>query len=284
MPPRMIRAKRLVFAPQLSALLLLSCALLVGTGCSLSPPRIDGQAEAQGLTKLKLSGTAFFHASYFGEGDGGDTLHVYLEGDGRPWINETKVAQDPTSNEIVSFDLMALDGAPRLLLGRPCYFGTLQEGPCHPSLWTTRRYSETVIRSMVVALQYFLERHPYRHIVFIGHSGGGTLAMLMAPYFNSETKGIVTVAGNLDLDGWASLHNYTPLSGSLDPAKEPPLPNHMKQLHLAGAKDTRIPVWLIDRAVEGQPTAQLEIIPDADHNCCWKDYWPNVVSRISTEW
>jgi len=284
MRSRMIRASPFANARQLPAWPLLLCALLATPACTLAPPRIDSQAAAHGLTKLKLSGTAFFHASYFNEGDGGNTLHVYLEGDGRPWINETKVAEDPTSNEVISFDLMTLDGAPRLLLGRPCYFGTLQEGPCHPSLWTTRRYSETVVKSMVVALQYFLERHPYEHIIFIGHSGGGTLAMLMAPYFNAETKGVVTVAGNLDVAGWATLHHYTPLSGSLDPSKEPPLPNHIKQLHLAGAKDSRIPVWLIDRAVETQPTAELEIVPGADHNCCWKDYWPNVVSRISTDW
>ena len=72
----------------------------------------------------------------------------------------------------------------------------------------------------------------------IGYSGGGTLAQLVAEKF-TQTRAVVTLAGNLDLAAWVQLHDYTPLGGSLNPAERPPLPGHILQIHYVGKQINR---------------------------------------------
>ena len=60
----------------------------------------------------------------------------------------------------------------------------------------------------------------HRSIVLIGHSGGGTLAVLLAPRIE-DVSGVVSIAANLDIDAWADHHNYDRLTGSLNPNSQP---------------------------------------------------------------
>jgi pimeloyl-ACP methyl ester carboxylesterase len=119
-----------------------------------------------------------------------------------------------------------------------------------------------------------------RQLVLIGYSGGGTLAMLLAPRL-SNTVRVVTLAANLDVSAWAAYHTFTPLSGSLDPAREAPLGAHISQLHLTGARDRQIPPWLAAPVVARQPYAELVVLPGFDHRCCWEAQWPALLARGS---
>lgn len=250
-------------------------------GCTTAALRMDRTASSSGLEVLRLSGGDHALRAYAQNVPGRrvGVLHVYLEGDGKPWIaGGTRVARDPHGEHNLAFELMRLDPAPSLYLKRPCYqdVGGSSEVPCHPLLWTHQRYSEAVVQSMADALRGFLREHPASELHFYGYSGGGVLGMLLAPEF-PETTRVVTIAGNLDVGAWAQRHGYTPLAGSLDPSRLPPLPECVEQLHLVGELDDNVPPDLVRAAVETQPGAVVRVVEGFDHVCCWQDLWPEIL-------
>lgn len=112
------------------------------------------------------------------------------------------MATDPGPRNPLMLKLMALDTAPAVYLGRPCYPGLSRQPPCNPALWTSGRYSPQVLASLARALQTLIRDTGSRGIVLIGHSGGGTLAMLLAARV-PDVRAVVTLAGNLDPDACA---------------------------------------------------------------------------------
>lgn len=254
-------------------------------GCATAAQKMDRLASSAGLEVLELPAGEFVLRAYEQGVPKGRTssLHVYLEGDGQPWIaGGTRVARDPHGEQHLAFELMRLDRSPSIYLKRPCY-QTLHGGegaePCHPLLWTHQRYSETVVTALEAALRVHLQAHPTGEIVWIGYSGGGVLAMLLAPRFSQTTR-VVTLGANLDVAGWAKLHGFTPLTGSLDPARRPPLPEQIRQLHLVGALDTNVPPALVSEATASQPRAEVRVVEGFDHVCCWLDLWPEVLDDL----
>jgi hypothetical protein len=113
----------------------------------------------------------------------------------------------------------------------------------------------------------------------MGHSGGGTLALLLAEQF-TNTRAIITLAGNLDTDAWTAWHAYTPLRGSLNPALRPSLPASMMQRHYLGAQDGQIPPGLARRFAARHPEARVMVVPEQDHACCWSKIWPGILNDL----
>jgi pimeloyl-ACP methyl ester carboxylesterase len=259
--------------------ILVCCGLLLG-GCISPQELLDIRAADFGFQRLLLNGDGFRHVAYHKPGGTG-ALHVYLDGDGTPWRNRYTVAIDPTPRRPLMLRLMAYDPHPALYLGRPCYHGQHAEPGCSPLLWTARRYGPEVLDSLAAALVNYLAKNPYPELVFIGHSGGGTLAMLLAERF-SRTRAVLTLAANLDIDAWTALHDYTPLTGSLNPADRPPLPAPIAQLHLAGTDDDNVPAALIEPVVRRQPCAEFRALPGHDHFCCWEQEWPQLLRELET--
>ncbi len=257
-------------------LILIYCGLLVA--CTGPQQLLDTQAEHHGFERLLLIGAGYRHIGYSNRADGA-VLHVYLEGDGSPWLNRHTIARDPTPRRPLMLRLMAYDPRASLYLGRPCYHGLHAEPGCSPLLWTARRYGPEVVDSMARALENYLTVNPHAELVFIGHSGGGTLAWLLAERF-PQTRTILTLAGNLDIDAWTRQHGYTPLQGSINPAERPPLPATVGQLHLVGAEDTNIAPELIQGFITRQPCAELRILSNHDHFCCWAERWPEWLRRL----
>lgn len=241
---------------------------------------MDDHAAHLGFARKVIKASEFLHLAYLkGEPTNHGALHIYLEGDGSPWIYHRWVAPDPTPRNPVMLRLMRLDPAPSVFLGRPCYHGFSGTPPCSPLLWTHQRYSERVVKSMTVALEALIEPGSDQKIVLIGYSGGGTLAMLLAERMR-YIHAVVTIAANLDVAAWTRHHGYTPLIGSLDPAQRPPLNSDIAQLHLAGARDRNIPPHLVRAVVARQHRAQFLVLKDYDHRCCWEEIWPSILGRI----
>ena len=207
-------------------------------------------------------------------------LHVYLEGDGVPWTKKTVMASDPTSASVLMLDLMALDNSDGVYIGRPCYNGTALEPECNKRMWTSARYSITVIDALASALSQYLSKRDYRYIRLFGHSGGGALAMLLAGRFEQVTD-VVTIAGNLNTTAWTSHHGYTPLYSSLNPADQPALENSVRQWHWMGGRDIVIPPALITPFIQSQANAFSGTILNYSHNCCWQSIWPQVLRSIN---
>ncbi|MBN7794996.1 alpha/beta hydrolase [Parahaliea mediterranea] len=251
----------------------LGLALLLGLVACATPPARE-LAARHGLSGEVVRGDPFLHQVYRNRA-GGRRLHVYLEGDGTPWQTRHEVAMDPTSKRPLMLQLMLLDPQPALYLGRPCYH-RVADVRCEPRWWTWQRYAPEVVVSLNRVLQHYASR--YDEIVLIGHSGGGTLAMLLAAR-RCDVAAVLTLAGNLDPDAWALAHHYTPLQGSLSPAREPPLPDSIWQLHVLGEEDANITREMIAPVVARQGRARLLVAPGQDHGCCWSALWPALLAR-----
>ena len=262
-----------------SVALTLSLGLALLGGCSGPAERFTARASALGFGAARVAGEGFTHVVYRPAGprpDGGRVLHVYLDGDGTPW-ERGRPAADPTPRELLVLRLMALDPAPSVYLGRPCYHGLAAAPPCVPALWTDARYSEAVVVSLTAAARRLLTMTGHTEVVWLGHSGGGTLAMLLAARM-AETAGVVTVAANLDVDGWADLHGQSRLAGSLSPARRPPLPPRIYQRHYAGGRDPVVPPGIVAGGDILPET--LRVVPGYDHACCWLELWPRVLEEV----
>jgi hypothetical protein len=103
------------------------CALIVVAAlaaCATPTARYEERVRSYGFAALDLDGDGFRHRAYTAAGTPSGTLHVYIEHDGTPWIVSTLPSSDPTPRRPLALELMAQDPAPRLFLGRPCYFAT----------------------------------------------------------------------------------------------------------------------------------------------------------------
>jgi pimeloyl-ACP methyl ester carboxylesterase len=247
--------------------------------CSTPAERFERRATELGFTSMLLPGDGFDHRSYVAQAGAADTLHVYIEHDGTPWASVDRVADDPTPRTAYALELMAKDVGPRLLLGRPCYFEAHGKPPCTPQMWTHQRYSNEVVASMVAALRRYLDAHPFRHIVLIGYSGGGTLAWLMAGRL-PETARVVTIAANLDIADWVQLHDYSPLAGSLNPALAPSLSPAIHELHYVGGRDANVPPSVAHSFARRHALANVIELGGFDHSCCWIERWPELLGEM----
>lgn len=212
--------------------------------------------------------------------DAARPLIVILEGDGRPWLYATRIARNPTVDDPLLWNWFSQWSGQALYLGRPCYFAPslAQTDPaCAPYWYTNGRYSAAVVDSLQQALQRLA---PNRPLVLLGHSGGGTLAMLLAPEL-PHACAVVTLAGNLNVAAWVRAHGYSPLTGSLDPAREPPLPPRIGQWHLYSTQDRTIQAsWILAEARRQHAHAIAE--PASSHDRGWRPFWPQL-DRILEE-
>ena len=227
-----------------------------------------------------MTGAAFRHRIYRQAlaGESG-VLHVYIEGDGHPFLAPTVISMDPTPHDPLMLRLMALDPAPRVYLGRPCYFDLVHDQGCDPSYWTLRRFAPEVVDSMAAVLRSEADRAQATSIEIYGHSGGGTLAVLLASRIPAVTR-VITIGANLDTAAWCKLHGYTPLLGSLNPAEQALGLDHVRVLHLVGSQDTNTPPALVESAVAraGLASTSVHIVPGYTHNCCWQEVWTDVLT------
>ncbi|MSR13684.1 MAG: alpha/beta hydrolase [Gammaproteobacteria bacterium] len=258
---------------------ILAIAALVSVGCSTPAERFAERAMEQGLVRREIEGLGFQHAVFSrptvavsGE------LHVYLDGDGTPWLGPGQIAPDPSSRSPLVLALMARDAAPSVLVGRPCYYRTIPDPACTAALWTSHRYSEAVVASMTSVVARLLVEHPETRVTLIGYSGGGALAVLLAQRLR-RTHAVITVGANLDTAAWTTLHRYTPLTGSLNPSEQPPLSGGIVQTHYFGAEDSDVPAASAARFFSRQKRVQPEVLAGFDHHCCWAERWPAILAR-----
>lgn len=222
-----------------------------------------------------ISGANFDHAVITAHtAQNSQPLHIYIHGDGRPFLTPTTVAANPSGHRPYVLKLMRQDPQPNVMLGRPCYFQQPLPHECTPWLWTQARYSAEVIQSMVRATNSLANQ---RDVVLIGFSGGGTIAMLMAPAIQNLV-GIITIAANLDIDEWADTLGYTPMTDSLNPMDHLWVTNHIPQLHFFGDQDKVVPRSMAEHIAGPISPANIRIMQGYTHSCCWHDNWPDLLN------
>ena len=249
-------------------------ALLVA--CSANPRDV---ALRNGMTESEIVGTDYRHVVFRKPG-AGDRLHLYLDGDGSPWINGRVPSADPTPVNPLALRLMALDSADVAYIGRPCYLGTAGDPGCGPQTWTSARYSSQLAASMAAVANQLIVAGDYAEVVLIGYSGGGVIALLMSEEIQG-LAGILTVAANIDTTAWTEYHHYLPLSGSENPAlsstSPPPGVLHVQAI---GGRDEIVPALVTERYQARKKGVEVWEYRDYDHRCCWIEQWPRLLARF----
>lgn len=249
------------------------------SSCATPVERTDRIASGLALHKSTVRGTSFNHVIYRSTaGAPRAVLHVYIEGDGSPFKDHTTVAADPTSREPLMLRLMGEDPAPSVYLGRPCYLGPNTDPACTPDEWTFRRFAPEILDSMESALRAEIARSGASSVALFGHSGGATLAVLLAQRVEAVTR-VVTIGPTLDIDAWCSLHRYSALTGSVNPVSERPRAG-VEVIHFVGERDTNTPPSLVQAAARARGGESVRIMAGFDHNCCWKGVWKHILDGV----
>ncbi|MDO3720187.1 hypothetical protein QVZ43_00535 [Marinobacter sp. chi1] len=206
-----------------------------------------------------------------------EVLTVLIEGDGQPWIHSIHISSDPTPAYPLVLSLQERISGDSLYLGRPCYFG-VADSHCDYRYWTSHRYSPEVVASMTNIVQRRLGVGHYRKLVLLGHSGGGTLASLMACSFEMPTL-LLTLSANLDTRAWAEHHQWTPLDGSLDPARDTlPCPS-ITHRHFQGGEDQNTPAELNELYFQ-RHGIRPNVVGAANHTN-WARFWPEIQRELA---
>ncbi len=192
----------------------------------------------------------------------------------------SEISPNPTPHHALALALAIHTPGPRLYLGRPCYFSAINDPACTSRVWTSERFSATVVASMAAAVNDYCADSCRSGVVLIGYSGGGVLAVLMAPLVSPKVA-VVTIAADLDVDAWTRVHGYLPLEGSLNPATQPALAPRIREWHLVGDRDSVVPANINQRYFERIDTKYVLHYPQFDHVCCWVERWPEILVRIA---
>lgn len=248
--------------------------------CATPAQRFSQAALEAGFSATVVKSDHYHHQLFYNDKAlQAKTLHVYLDGDGTPWSRSGWPSIDPTSRNPLILQMMMQDESPALFIGRPCYHGVGQNDDCDEKLWTSGRYSYEVVQSLLQVSNRWVKTHRIEEVVFIGYSGGGTLAVLMAPNALNLIR-VVTIAANLDVDAWNAFHGYPPFELSLNPADQIEAVKNIEQIHFAGGLDKVAPTEIIEKFANTSPKFRYQLYPNYSHHCCWVDAWPNILQKI----
>ncbi len=223
----------------------------------------------------------------------GSSANIYIEGDGLSWISPSQRSLDPTPKNPVALNLAAMDKSPNVIyLARPCQYSGNEiwrdalpkyngEGFCPSKYWTDSRYAPEVIKSMSIALDEIKRRHQISEFHLIGFSGGAIVAALLAAD-RPDVKSFRSVAGNMDTDAFTSVHEVSPLTGSLNPVDRAAELRFIPQHHYVGGEDEVIPPAIFssyEQAVSPSQCLAVSFVPDVGHEYGWVDKWPELLKR-----
>ena len=211
----------------------------------------------------------------------GRLLRVYIEGDGLAWRTPRQISEDPTPLNPLGLKLALQDPTPSLLyLARPCQF--IRDPDCGPKDWTSHRFSPQVLKAFTLVLDGIKKRYKPSGFVLFGYSGGGGIAALLAAH-RSDVAGLVTIAGNLDIEKWVQIHGLTPLDGSLNPADYTKALEKIPQYHWVGGQD-RILGPAIYKSFEdrfvSKENLHSKVHADHGHSRGWEAAWKDILKNF----
>lgn len=272
---------------KIAHIFLWSCFLLIN-GCSYQSAIVrienaDQQAKEYDWQRSVLETNSFELVSYVPTNTTeAKILTVYIEGDGFAWKNSHRASSDPTPHNPVALNLaLKHPKGAAAYLARPCQYHIDLDNTslCSQSYWTNKRYSKEVVDASEKALTQLKERFGATQLILIGYSGGATIAALLAVQRNDVIQ-LITVAGNLNHQAWTTLHNLSPLTGSLNPSDYRDKLQTIPQIHFVGENDKNIPATLVQDFIatyDSGDFTQVIVVPEQSHNCCWQDIWQSLI-------
>jgi len=227
--------------------------LLMAGGCAYRNPLSDMNFQTTAAPPYVI-------ANWYKIEQPGQTLKVYIEGDGHSFDNRGMPTDNPTPKSVFMRELAAGDPSPNVAyVARPCQF--LQVA-CKEEDWTDGRFSENVVRSMDTAVAALMKKAQAKKVVLVGFSGGAQVAGLVAVRHPERVQKLITIAGVLDQAAWTKYHGDAPLTKSINLKDYQDVLKTIPQVHYAGEKDHVVPPELIQAFVEKE---NIVIVPKAGH-------------------
>ena len=253
---------------------MLSCASVTTTPRTQSGQAIEdfgfiaiqSDAPIQAYLKMRVSKTQVGRES---------ELTIYFEGDGAHWLFQMAPPPNPTPPKSLVVSLATQDQGPfTLYLARPCqYIDIAQFKDCDPSLWAEGRFSPAVIQYANDVIDKVLLDLPKVRLNLVGHSGGGTLATLLAAK-RSDVRCLVTLASPLDIAAWTRSVAVGPLRLSKNPADPNIRLANIRQTHFFGENDAIVKKESIGNYRNFSDKTDFIVISGFDHTKAWAKAWP----------
>lgn len=206
-------------------------------------------------------------------------LVFYVEGDGTPWIRDSRIAVDPTPTNPVLLRLMENSAGASVYLGRPCYFGLSTSKGCEPRLWTFDRYGREIVESMCIAANEIANQLGAQTVQLIGYSGGGTIVIGMRTC-TDRLVALTTIAGNLDPRAWTEFHGYSPLNDLTPLESAAEFADLVPETHWQCQEDRIVPPQITDAYFATAINTRRHIVQSCSHASGWKTYWPDIVAEL----
>ena len=235
-------------------------------------------ASEQGL-KLKIYGAKNFSIWTLQKiTDPNKILRFYIEGDGRAFINKQIPSQNPTPTSYFLINLIKEDASSNILyLARPCQYQVSNQKLCATNqYWTRDRFAPEVIQNMNEILANFAD---YK-IEIIGYSGGAEIAKHLA-LLNKNIINLRTIAGNIDQEEFAKIHNVPQLNddwSEADLSRIAMLP----QIHFVGENDKIVPISIAQKYLQKLPNKNFNKIIEvkkASHSKGWASQWKRLLEE-----
>jgi pimeloyl-ACP methyl ester carboxylesterase len=205
-------------------------------------------------------------------------LNIYIEGDGRAWLNKHTLSDDPTPSNPVALKLAVADqGGNIAYIARP---GQYQRVSCDAKYWSASRFAPEVITSMDQAIDQLKAGSGAKAVALTGYSGGGAIAVLVAAR-RADVVALRTVAGNLNTTAWCAYHHVSQLDGSLNPLDAAFKTANIPQRHFIGNKDKIMPAIIAESFVKAEgdkDASRITRVKSASHNEGWEGQWKELLS------
>ncbi len=206
-------------------------------------------------------------------------LRIYIEGDGRAWINSTTPSSDPTPKHAIGLQLATADPAPDIVyLARPCQYNLKQNPYCKVEDWTDKRYAEPMIQTMNQAIDQVMAQSHASKIELVGYSGGAAIAAIIASR-RHDVLNLRTVAGNLDSEAVNQYHHVSAMPDSLNPMHIRLQLKNLPQSHFIGAQDKIIPSFVAHNFIANFSCAKIITIEHASHETGLVEAWPALLQQ-----
>jgi hypothetical protein len=252
--------------------------------CSSINPLIKANeiASRAQMAQQKIAAGIFTLNSYSRISDPAKPIHIYIEGDGMAWVTRTQISTDPTPIHPLVLQLASVDTADNVVyIARPCQFHDFTKTSCDQAYWTNKRFSEEVINSINIAIDFYTKQSHQPQVKLFGYSGGGAIASLLAAR-RSDVIALTTVAGNLDPASLNRYHGVSAMPESLNPLDGIEKLEKLPQLHFVGRKDAIVPLTITQAFINKIPSkncAKLFIVENASHEKGWLEIWPKLLKQ-----
>ncbi len=208
---------------------------------------------------------------------------IYIEGDGLAWLSRRTPSRNPTPKNPVALRLAMQDNISEnvIYIARPCQYSPITKSqPCPMEYWTSKRFAKEVVESTNQAIDSLKNKYRLNSFNLVGYSGGGALAALIA-IKRDDIDTLRTVAGNIDVSAFNSLHNVSQMPQSLNPADQAYKLSQIPQRHFIGENDKIVPpaIFKSFKSKAGvSDCINYTIVPNTTHSKGWENNWKYLMS------